>query len=456
MNQRPGRGGMWRCVLLGLVSVCCVPGSAWAGWKAGTSKVAITPKQPTWMSGYGARNKPSEGAIHDLWAKALAVEDPSGKRFLMITLDVVGVDRDFSVAVRDALEARHGISRDRVVLACSHTHCGPVVGRNLLTMYELDDEQRRRIVEYTAFLEAALIEISGNAIASLEQATIGWGNGQCDFAVNRRANKEAEVPALRRALALKGPIDHDVPVLEVKRADGSAMAILFGYACHCTVMDFYKFCGDYAGFAQIDLESRYPRAQAMFIAGCGADQNPIPRRKLELAEAYGKQLGASVSRVLAGKLNAAESGMQSTYEEIDLALDKLPELPEIERDAKGDNRFLARRARHLLGLIAKNGKLDATYPYPILTWRIGELNWVFLGGEVVVDFALRIKRNLGTSHTWTSAYCNDVMAYIPSKRVLDEGGYEGGGAMIYYGLPTRWSDQVEEAIIGEVTRQVGR
>ena len=88
-------------------------------------------------------------------------------------------------------------------------------------------------------------------------------------------------------------------------------------------------------------------------------------------------------------------------------------------------------------------------------WGLGDLQWVFLGGEATVDYALRIKRNAGTSHTWVSAYCNDVMAYIPSLRVLKEGGYEGATSMIYYAQPTVWSERVEEDVIAAVARALG-
>ena len=113
-----------------------------------------------------------------------------------------------------------------------------------------------------------------------------------------------------------------------------------------------------------------------------------------------------------------------------------------------------RRARLLLETINQRGELEPAYPYPVQVWKLGELTWVFLGGEVVVDYSLRVKRNLGSSHVWVSAYCNDVMAYIPSLRVLKEGGYEGGGAMVYYGLPTVWGTKVEEIIVGAAHEQV--
>ena len=273
-----------------------------------------------WMSGYAARTKPSEGAVHDLWAKALAIKDPAGRTVLLVTLDVVGIDRDDLESDPRRLEQqRHGLGRDRIVLACSHTHCGPVVGTNLLTMYRIDDAERRRIAEYTKWLEDAIVKVAGEALGHLGDARLSWANGRCDFAVNRRANPEADVPGLRERLALQGPDDHDVPVLRVARPDGSSMSVVFGYACHCTVLDFNKFCGDYAGFAQVELEARHPGATAMFVAGCGGDQNPIPRRSLELAERYGKQLAADVETVLAGPMQPIERGIATAYEEIALA-----------------------------------------------------------------------------------------------------------------------------------------
>ncbi len=259
------------------------------------------------------------------------------------------------------------------------------------------------------------------------------------------------MPELREKNALLGPVDQDVPVLRV-RTQGKVKAILCGYACHCTVLGFYKFCGDYAGFAQIELESRYPGAQAMFFAGCGADQNPLPRKTIELAEKYGWMLADAVRRVVDSPMREVETGLSTAYEEIPLRLGTLPTREQVENDLKSTNGYIVRRAQKLLRTFERDGKLAETYPYPVEVWRLGELTWVILGGEVVVDYSLRLKRNLGSSDTWVAGYCNDVMAYIPSLRVLKEGGYEGETAMIYYGLPTKWSEQVEDQIIEAVTR----
>jgi hypothetical protein len=450
--MKPMRGPSWSTAILSLAAIFTLDGPAWAVWKAGTAREAITPKEPVWMAGYAARKHPSEGVEHDLWVKALGLQDPAGKRAVLVTLDVCGISRDLSERIRNAIEARHGLKREQMVLSCSHTHCGPVVGTNLITMYPLDDDQRARIADYTRFLEGAVEGAVDRALGQLEEVSLAWENGRCDFAVNRRNNKEMDVPKLRQRLSLAGPVDHDVPVLRLRSPEGQVRAIVFSYACHCTVLDDYKFCGDYAGFAQINMEGRFPGSQAMFVAGCGGDQNPIPRRSVKLAQDYGAQLAASVGRVVEAPMRPIDGPLRTAYQEMDLAFAALPSREQLSKDATSSDFYVASRAKHLLRKLETQGKLAADYPYPVQAWGLDNLSWVFLGGEATVDYALRIKRNTGSSHTWVAAYCNDVMAYIPSLRVLKEGGYEGASSMIYYAQPSVWSDRIEEDIIAAVTR----
>lgn len=427
------------------------------GWKIGVGRREITPKTPLWMAGYSARNRPSEGAVHPLWAKALAFEDAAGTRSLLVTLDLCGIDRALSLSIRHDIQRQLALPIEGIVLSCSHTHCGPVAGSNLITMYPLNDEQHARIADYTRSLQSEVVEAATEAFENLSPARLERGLGRCGFAVNRRNNDQGRVPELRNALALAGPDDHDVPVLVARNVNRTPRAIAFGYACHCTTLDFNQFCGDYAGFAQVDVEQRYPGCTALFWAGCGADQNPLPRRTLELAAQYGKQLADAVAHTLEGRLTPVSGRIRAAYSEISLAFDIIPDRAHWESMAASDNRYEAERARLLLKIIEKRGALDPTYPYPIQAWRLGDdLTWIFLGGEVVVDYALRLKRNLGSSSTWVAGYCNDVMAYIPTRRVWDEGGYEGGGAMLYYGLPTRWSANVEDEVIAGVDQVLKR
>jgi len=444
------------CLVLFMLAV---PGTAADAWKAGAAKMNITPETYMWMAGYAARTKPADSKMTDLWAKALVLEDPAGKRAVLVTLDLVGIERGLSAPLCEKLQKKYGLDRSQVALNCSHTHSGPVVARNLRPMHEysLEKPQQELIHQYADRLEAKVIDVVGQAIGKLAPASLAWGSGQTDVAVNRRNNKADEVPKLREAGMLKGPSDHDVPVLAIKSADGKLLAAACGYACHATVLDGYEWSGDYPGFFQIEFEKAHPGAIALFWAGCGADQNPLPRRQRELAEKYGQQLAAATSDVLAKPLSPIAANLTTSYVEIPLAFAKLPTREELVAQTNDTNKYIAMRAKMLLEDIDGGKPLSQTYPYPVQMWRLGdEIQWFFLGGEVVVDFAIRIKAEQRGPKTWVAGYSNDVMAYIPSRRVLTEGGYEGGGAMVYYGQPTSWSEQVESQIMEEVSRQAAK
>jgi hypothetical protein len=425
-------------------------------WRAGAAAVNITPAESMWMAGYASRDRPAEGKLSDLHAKALLLEDAGGNRALLLTLDLVGIDRALSTRICRELAARYDLRRDQIAICTSHTHSGPVVGQNLAPMHYalVPPAQQARIDAYAENLLTKTVEIVGLAIDDLQPAILQQGRGSTDFAVNRRNNRPAEeVPARRAAMTLAGPIDHDVPVLAV-RCEGKLRAIVFGYACHATVLDSMRWSGDYPGFAQAELEQLHPDCQAMFWAGCGADQNPEPRRTDDLARHYGRRLALAVDTVLmTTRMQDIRPPLQTSYAEIDIEFAELPSAQLLQQTIETGNRYEQSRARLLLNQIQSDRPLAPSYPYPIGVWKLGsELRWVMLGGEVVVDYALRLKSELDGA-TWVAGYCNDVMAYIPSRRVLAEGGYEGGSAMVYYGLPTLWAPTIENAIVGEVARQ---
>ena len=428
-----------------------------------------------WMSGYAGRTAPAQEAETELWAKASVLENAHGIRAVLVTLDLVGIDRQMSQEICNRITSLHKIPREAIVLSVSHTHCGPVVGSTLSTMYALDATQQSRVASYSRKLIDRIEQAVTQAAQRVEPVTLAWGVGSAGFAVNRRANIEAEVPAKRAAgIALAGPVNHDVPVLTARREDGSLCGIIFGYACHATTLSYQKWCGDYPGFASSDLESTHPGSVAMFFAGCGADQNPLPRKTVELAKEYGLQLADAVERVIDLPMITLAPEFQAIYHEIDLAFVKVPSREECEFDMKSQDRFLASRARGFLADLDGGKSIPATYPYPIGIWRLGKsLEIVSLGGEVVVDYSRTIQEAISDrrapqrssqteniadgsilgSDVWVMGYANDVMAYIPSLRVLNEGGYEGASAMVYYGRPSPWAADVEERILTEVVRQ---
>ena len=116
-----------------------------------------------------------------------------------------------------------------------------------------------------------------------------------------------------------------MPVLRVPSADGSQLrGVIYGYACHSTTLSFYKWCGDYSGFASQYLEERHPGSVALFFAGCGGDQNPLPRRRVEWAEKYGRMLAIAVDKAMAGEMTTIDGNIGSAFTTIDLEFDALP------------------------------------------------------------------------------------------------------------------------------------
>jgi hypothetical protein len=400
----------------------------------------------------------------DLWIKALALEDARGHRAIILSGDLLGFPQSVYQHTCAALKEKFALEPDQILLTASHTHCGPVLRDALYDIYPLDAAQIGLIEKYSAGLEAKMVETVGGAISNLAPARLAAGQGVAGFAVNRRNNLEPDAPRLIEKGALKGPVDHSVPVLAVYLPDGKLKAVLFGYACHNTVMDFNRWCGDYAGFAQLALEKSHPDATTMFFMGCGADQNALPRHALALAERYGNMLAASVEEVLLAPPHTLAPELRTAMEIPTLHLGPAPTEQELEKLKTDKSAMIRRWATRLLADLKAGKSFIRAYPYPVHAWQFGgQQLLITLGGEPVVDWALKFKQEFGPQ-TWVAGYCNDVMTYIPSLRILKEDmpplaqarwGYEGAQAMMVYGMPARrWADDVEDVVSAGARRSV--
>jgi len=428
-----------------------------AEYKAGIATQTITPTEPIYLTGYANRTHPSEGVVHDIKAKALAIEDRSGGKVVIVTTDLIGLPRSITDAIAARVQKDHGIDRSRLIINSSHTHTGPLIAHNLELMFDLKPDEQRVVDEYSRKLTADLVAVIGKAIQSMEPADLWFGNGHAHFAINRR---EPTPKGVRIGLNPSGPIDPDVPVLKVTSADGKVRVLLFGYACHNTTLggDIYKISGDYAGFAQIAIESAEPGVTAMFMMLCGADANPNPRGKLELAEQHGRALADDVIHVAADRMSKVQGKTHAAFQIVELGFNAYPR-EMLEQELKSKNIWHARYAAAMLKMMDE-GHPIRRYPYPIQAVQFGkDLTVVALGGEVVVDYCLWVKKNYGAKGILVAGYSNDVMSYIPTVKILKEGGYEPVESMYYYGLPGPYNDNVEEQIhatLRQVLKRVGR
>ncbi|MGM0487741.1 MAG: neutral/alkaline non-lysosomal ceramidase N-terminal domain-containing protein [Planctomycetota bacterium] len=436
-------------VLFGLVawlgSVPVLGTEAPAAWKAGTASVVVTPDELMWMAGYAARDKPAEGKIHDLHAKALVLEDGGGTRLAIVTLDLISVPREVRDWLEEQVGRRHDLPPEALMINASHTHCGPELRPDKVYLPEDHAARSRRYVET---LQNKLLKLVGQALCDLTPVSLSYTHARAGFAMNRRTPAKN---GPRNHPYPDGPVDHDVPVLQVTADEDDLKAVLFGYACHATTLSSYQFCGDYPGFAQQYIEESHPGTMALFMAGCGGDQNPYPRRELDLCRQHGRALSNGVETALQTETKPVGGPLRMALDEVELEFAEPPSREQLEKEAQSNNKWERRHAELLLDELERAGRIRTSYSVPVQVVRFGsDLILVALPGEVVVDYSLRLKRELAGPAVWVAGYCNDVFGYLPSLRVLEEGGYEGGGAMRYTPFPGPFAPSVEKLIVDKV------
>jgi hypothetical protein len=425
-------------------------------WQAGAAKVAITPRMPVWMAGYGNRDKPSQGVAQQLQAKALAIEDPQGVRVVIVTTDLIGFVREVTETIADQARQRFKLPRNRLVITSSHTHTGPTLGNSLRVMYDLTPEQAQAVQDYTRYLEEQVVAVIGKAIGNLAPARLSFHRGKAGFAMNRR---EPTPQSVKIGVNPKGPVDHDVPVLQVSSPDGKLLAVLFSYACHNTTLtgNHYEFHGDYAGEAQERFENKHPGAVALFMMGCGADANPQPRGELENAQRNGEELASAVESAVGRDGRPVQGQLRAELTHFPIPLAPAPSRGEFEARLKDSDRFVRRHAAQQIELLNRDGHSPRDYSYPLQAVQLGNtVTLVALGGEVVVGYALQLKQRLGEETTWPVGYANDVFAYIPTRQILSEGGYEADRSQVYYGMPGPWAPAIEATILDQAVGLVNK
>jgi hypothetical protein len=418
-------------------------------YSVGAARIDITPDYPVLMNGFYYRTNESTGVLQPIFAKALAIGTDAEGPAILISADNCGLPTHIRETLLKRLEKK-GITPDKLAICVSHSHSAPKLAGNLNNMFgkDIPAEQQAHIDRYTGEFVNKLEKVALAALKNRKPARLSWGKTSVNFATNRRVSN--------------GPVDHDLPVLKVTSESGKNIALLVNYACHCTTLhaDNTKISGDWAGHAQEELERTFPGAIAMTVIGCGAECNPASmtntnaEAKLVFAMEYGRTI-AEAARKLEAMIPLSEK-LECRSRQIQLPLAQLPTRQEWETLVKVNeqpNGLLqaAYHARKNLARLDRGGTLPTEIPYILQTWNFGkELAFVFLAGEVVGDYSLRLKQEFDPERLWVTGYANDVPCYIPSRRVWKQHGYETETSMVYYDWPTRLSENTEDTVIGAV------
>jgi len=444
----------WRCALaaalVGLAvaaaGAAAAPQSEAPSGLVGVAKVDITPEGPVRMYGYGARKTESEGIAGRLKAAALALGSDAGEGpAVLLTVDCGAVPADIREQVLRRVQAKVPLKPERFMLCNSHNHSGP----DLKGMPSMSGAELEHLRRYAAELTDRLEQVVLKALASRAPGQLAWTSGSVGFAANRRVLKDGKWSGFG---AVPGaPVDHRLPLLRVTDAQGKLLAVVVNYACHNTTLrgNFKQIHGDWAACAQEYVEADHSGATAMVSLGCGADADPCPHGTVELCQRHGRALADEVKRLLAGPLKPVAIQVAARSAPLEIPYEPLPPIDELKQIAKKSY-----PAERLLKRLERGEKPPEKRPFLITAWVFGDdLAMVFLSDEVVVDYALRMQREMDGSRLWINAYSNDVANYIVSKRLLQEGGYEVNNSLsasVSYGRPERLQPPMEDRIVERV------
>lgn len=433
---------LFASIVIGL-AVCAIASAEQVN--VGVAKVDVTPDYPVRLNGFGFRRVESEGVTQKIWAKAIAFDHGGGAPAVLVTVDSLGVPDWLTRQVAERLSQKAMLDPARFVVTFTHSHTTPMLKGTCPTIFgtPIPPQHMANIERYTAQMADWLEEVSLAALKDRKPATLGWAVGRVGFAANRRT------PG--------GPVDHDLPMLVVRSPDGAVRAIYVSYACHCVTLSHNHVSGDWAGYAAEAIEQAYPGAVGLVSIGAGADANPssgVTGDKTDIAAGQGRQIADEVKRLLTMPLTPVGGRMTAALNRIDLPL-REPFTKQQWQQRAEQGGAVAHHAKAQLERLDRGESLRTHIEYPVQTWAFGDdLAMVFLAGEVVVDYAHRLKRELDGERVWVHGYSNDFPFYIPSERVLTEGGYEGGDSMIYFDVPSKFAPGLEQKIIDEVRRQV--
>ena len=438
-----------------LLSFSAVPLTALADdlFSVGAAKIDVTPTHPVVLAGYGGRQGEHTAVDTPLWARALVIGD--AKPVAIVTLDNCGVPAAVRQQVLERL-AGHGMTSDRLVISCTHTHNAPNLKgyASILWAGRLDEEQQNHVAQYTAFVIEKMAAAVIAALKRREPMTLAWGRGRLTFGGNRRVLNNGQWAGF--GFQRNGPVDHSLPLLVARDRQEKIRAVWANYACHCTTAgSANRINGDWAGFAGAALDREFPESVGLVSIGCGADVGPQPSGSLDLARQHGESLATEAARVISDGLTSLKQPPVATSARLQLPIDA-PQSREFWDEQLRQGGFHNQLAQVMISRLQGAGEIPRQVNYPLTVWKFGdELMMVFMAGEVCVDYSVLLNAKLDWRRLWLTAWSNDMPGYIPSRRVLEEGGYEAEFSQVYYAQPGRYLPEIQDVVIEGVDALAG-
>lgn len=420
--------------------------------KAGFSRVKVTPPLGTFMTGFGNRDRDHgcEGIHDDLLANALYLTQGK-EEVLIMGFDLLFFSRDEADRYKGAIGRALNLSPKQILLNTSHTHTGPKVGT---WYYTLSD------THYLNWLEQAIVKAACDARDSAREATLWAGSTRTALPMNRRMRDENGKINLRPNP--DGIVYNSLPIILLKDTEGKPVSLLFSVACHPSTIKgdvrAYQISADYPGTAMQKVDTFLGAGVSLFLQGAGGDSKAsvIGKGQKEwrsgtwddVAEA-GTMVGNEVVQAVTAGLTRIEPEIRNHIININLSLSPPMTHAEYEAIAKDPNKeeTLRQWAQEQVTLLDRGYKLATSVPVSVHGIQLGKgLRIIGIEGEIVAEIGLLIKNHYTDGITFALGYSDGAQLYIPTSKMLGEGGYEVESYWEYR-QPAPLAKSIEEKII---------
>ena len=430
-------------------------------WSVGYAEADITPAPgQVQMSGFG-RERYAGGALAPLLTQVVVLRDREDNTGVLITADILDLDHVMVEAIRRAIDHKHGIPAENIMIAASHTHWGPAVRFRM--GYSLGAPN----VWYMDLLEQKILACVDAAMEKLFPTTIEYG--WFDFrgiGCNRRLPADGKITW---GPYKEGSFDGHTPIFRIERNAEPKQLIVVGHACHPTSSGtIQKWSPDYPGAMRDFLAAELSDTKAVFVQGCGGDakvvhkdpetgkltfSNSPERAKAageKLARAVLKQLETGLMIPLDGQLACSLTTGQISYG-VRWSRDQIERQAFPEPKKKGKHSWQTWSARQSLALPDHSD----SFRYDVQIWKLGDRLTIFgMEGEICSPWGPMLRAMARTELAMVVGYANGTSSYIPDSRIVREGGYEGLTSQHAYFLPAPFTENIDSEIKQIVTRAI--
>lgn len=413
----------------------------------GAAKETITPYFKTKLSGFAGYSGSRFASIHDdLYAHALVLEDDEGGRALVVALDVLFHERSLAEEIARLARDRLGIPGDQVLVNYSHTHYGPALAN--YDAWELSPD-------YDRYLREAVERCVLRASATVVEGTVSYASVDGDWSVSRRLLVDGRCEFRPNPA---GGRDRALQTLEFADAHGDIRSLLFTFPCHPSSIGGASrmVSAEYPGRLCQLADAALYGCTSLFLQGFGGDAKSA-WAVTDGGTSFGAASFADIDAMASSMLEAVRKSRQAGAFEpvklrlagrrftVPLALEILPRAYyQRQAEQEGPSSFIGDCARYV---VEHYDELPERLDLHASILRLCDDRFIFsLGGEPSYDVGVVLRGAFPDTKVICVGYADDI-AYIPSDRMIAEGGYEADGSVVEYRLKGRIAPGVDEALV---------